>query len=93
MAEKRFIKGLFKDTAYGDQPEGSWRHANNMLLNETEGAISNEGGIELSGHLGTNTTIGATNDKVIGAIEVNDDKVILFVTDVVTPFAIAPIYY
>ena len=89
MAEKRFIKGLFKDTAYGDQPEGSWRHANNMLLNETEGAISNEGGIELSGHLGTNTTIGATNDKVIGAIEVNDDKVILFVTDVVTPFAIA----
>ena len=44
MAEKRFIKGLFKDTANSDQPEGSWRHATNMVVNETEGAISNEGG-------------------------------------------------
>ena len=83
MAEKRFIKGLFKDTAHLDQPEATWRHARNMLLNSTDGAVSNEGGTELSGHLGTNTTTGAIKDKVIGAIEVNNDKVILFIVDVV----------
>lgn len=43
MAEKRFIKGLFKDTAHLDQPEATWRHARNMLLNSTDGAVSNEG--------------------------------------------------
>lgn len=85
MAEKRFIKGLFKDTAHLDQPEATWRHARNMLLNSTDGAVSNEGGTELSGHLGTNANTGAQNDKVIGAIEVNDDKVVLFIVDVVSP--------
>ncbi len=83
MAEKRFIKGLFKDTGYIDQPDGSWRHARNMILNRTDGSISNEGGTWMEGHLGTNTSTGAQNDKVVGAIEVNDDKVILFVTDVI----------
>ena len=77
MAEKRFVKGLFKDTGHIDQPEGSWRHAKNMVINQKEGSISNEGGTELSGHLGDDLYTGAQNDKVIGAIEVNDDKVIL----------------
>ena len=86
MAEKRFIKGLFKDTGHIDQPEGSWRHAKNMVINKTDGAVSNEGGTELSGHLGISPFVGAQNDKVIGAIEVNDDRAILFVTDVVTPY-------
>ena len=82
--EKRFIKGLFKDTAHIDQPEGSWRHASNMILNSTDGAVSNEGGTELAGHLGTNIVTGAFNDKVIGSIEVDKDRVVLFVLDVVT---------
>ena len=86
MAEKRFIKGLFKDTGHIDQPEGSWSHAKNMVINKTDGAVANEGGTELSGHLGISPFVGAQNDKVIGAIEVNDDRAILFVTDVVTPY-------
>tara|TARA_R110002012_G_scaffold295194_2_gene491627 strand:+ start:5645 stop:11176 length:5532 start_codon:yes stop_codon:yes gene_type:complete len=86
MAEKRFIKGLFKDTGYIDQPEGSWRHAVNMVLNKTDGAVSNEGGTELAGHLGTSSYTGSQKDKVIGAVEVNDDKVVLFVTDAVTVY-------
>jgi hypothetical protein len=84
MAEKRFAKGLFKDTAHIDQPEGSWRYARNMLLNSTDGAVSNEGGTELSGHLGTDDTVGAQNDKVIGAIEVDKDRVVLFILNVVS---------
>ena len=52
MAEKRFLKGLFKDTAHIDQPNGTWRYARNMVLNEKDGAVSNEGGNELAGHLG-----------------------------------------
>ena len=83
MAEKRFIKGLFKDTSHIDQPEGSWRYAKNAIFNDKKGSVSNEGGTSLAGHLGLNPTTGAQNDKVIGAIEVNDDKVVLFVTDVV----------
>ena len=85
LNDKRFIKGLFKDTSAIDQPEGTWRHARNMVVNDTDGAISNEGGTELSGHLGANNTTGAVRDKVIGAIEVNDDKVILFIVDPLSP--------
>ena len=78
--DKRFGKGLFKDTAHIDQPEGSWRHARNMLLNETEGAVSNEGGTKLYGHLeGSDPKTGNQDAKVIGKIEVNNDRIILFV--------------
>ena len=35
MAEKRFIKGLFKDTSPMDQPAGSWRYARNMVLKKS----------------------------------------------------------
>ena len=88
MAEKRFIKGLFKDTAHIDQPESSWRHARNMLLNQTDGAVSNEGGNKIRGFLTGNSNItGNQNSKVIGKIEVNDDRIILFVTDVVNSVA------
>ena len=80
--DKRFIKGLFKDTAHIDQPEGSWRYAKNAITNNKKGSISNEGGNEIAGHLGENPVTGAQNDKVIGKIEVNDNRVILFVKDV-----------
>ena len=84
MAEKRFVKGLFKDTGHIDQPEGSWRHARNMVINATDGAVSNEGGTTISGHLGKNATTGAQNDKVVGTIEVSNDRTVFFVTDVVS---------
>ena len=84
MAEKRFIKGLFKDTAHIDQVEGSWRYARNMVLNKTDGAVSNEGGTELAGHLGDAPIVGSWENGVIGKIEVNNDRVILFVVDVVS---------
>ena len=83
MAEKRFVKGLFKDTGHIDQPEGSWRHARNMVINSTDGAVSNEAGNFMRGHLGSDPAVGAQNDKVIGTIEVSEDRTIFFVTDVV----------
>ena len=82
--DKRFIKGLFKDTAHIDQPEGSWRYAKNAITNNKKGSISNEGGTEIAGHLGTNPFTGGQNDKVIGKIEVNENKVVLFIKDVVS---------
>ena len=85
MAEKRFIKGLFKDTGHIDQPEGSWRYAKNTIINDKKGSISNEGGTELAGFLNFDTSIHA--EKIIGAIEVNEDKVVLFLKDVVTAYA------
>tara|TARA_R110002072_G_scaffold5230_2_gene34488 strand:+ start:120 stop:536 length:417 start_codon:yes stop_codon:yes gene_type:complete len=83
MAEKRFVKGLFKDTGHIDQPEGSWRHARNMVINSTDGAVSNEAGNHMKGHLGQDPVVGAQNDKVVGTIEVSEDRTIFFVTDVV----------
>ena len=56
MAEKRFIKGLFKDTGHIDQPEGSWRYAKNTIINDKKGSISNEGGTELAGFLNFDTS-------------------------------------
>ena len=83
MAEKKFIKGLFKDTAHIDQPAGTWRHARNMVLTDTDGAVSNESGTELDGHLGINTVTGDENAKVVGAIRVDSDRQILYTVDVV----------
>jgi hypothetical protein len=82
MAEKRFIKGLFKDTGHIDQPEGSWRHARNMIINATDGAVSNEGGNYIAGHLGQNPTVGAQNDKIVGTIEASNNITIFFIVSV-----------
>ena len=86
MADKRFIKGLFKDTAHIDQPEGSWRYAKNAVINNKKGSVSNEGGTELAGHLGQNTITGAQGDKVIGKIQVDNNRAILFVKNVTVSF-------
>jgi len=91
MAEKRYVKGLFKDTGHIDQPDGTWRHARNMVLNYVDGAISNEGGTAIDGYLGSIVSdTGAQNDKVIGAVEVTGDRVILFVVDTVTLYSAGP---
>ena len=37
--DKRFIKGLFKDTAHIDQPEGTWRYAKNAIINNKTGVL------------------------------------------------------
>ncbi len=85
MAEKRFIKGLFKDTGHIDQPAGSWRYAKNTILNEKKGSISNEGGTKLAGFL--NFESSGQKEKIIGAVEVNNDRVVLFLKDVVTAYS------
>ena len=94
MAEKRFLKGLFKDTGYIDQPEGTWRHAKNMILNEKTGSISNEGGTELSGYLGSRASdtnpsnTGDQESKVIGKIEISENRTILFLVNITNSLAI-----
>jgi len=71
----KYIKGLNKDTAPVDQPEGSYRYAKNMLSNETAGAISNEPGNRIIKQL-----FGA-DELVIGSIETTEDQVILYTVD------------
>lgn len=69
----KHIKGMNKDTAPVDQIEGTYRHAKNMVLNETAGAISNEPGtIKKRYSLGE-------GEVVIGAIETTKDIVVYFV--------------
>jgi len=67
----KYVKGLNKDAAPVDQPEGSYRYAKNALSNETAGAISNEPGTRRSGSLNTNSVI-------LGTIEITDDRVVMF---------------
>ena len=86
MSEKRYIKGLFKDTAHLDQPEGSWRYALNAFINDKDGSVSNEGGTFPDGKLPLIPVSGATGTGVehylvIGSIEVDDDRVVLFLRD------------
>lgn len=95
MATK-YIKGLFKDTAPEDQPQGTWRYAKNMVMQPRDGAISTELGITPvqilmeyeSAIRNSYKETGLTNSDaaqfqlyqtVIGAIEITDDRVILFV--------------
>lgn len=70
----KYIKGLNKDAAPVDQPEGSYRYAKNILINETAGAISNEPGTRFYKSL-------ALDQTVIGTIETTEDQVILFVVN------------
>jgi len=78
MANKRFLKGLFKDTSHQDQPKDSWRYAKNATINNIEGSISNESGTTAHGHLGTNLTWGAQEDRILGTVEVDNDRVVIF---------------
>ena len=68
----KYVKGLNKDTAPIDQPEGSYRYAKNILSNETAGAISNEPGTSVI------SEVLNKNELVIGSIETTEDKVVLY---------------
>lgn len=84
--EARLLKGLFKDSGELDQPESTWRYALNALMNEQKGSVSNEKGTRLGGYI---KTVGSTADnrdeahfyKCVGAIEIDFNRVILFIVD------------
>ena len=83
----KYIKGLFKDTAHIDQPEGTWRYARNMNIHPITAAISNENGnvpihlpftnIEEGQEINYNTL--PVGSIVVGAIETSDDRIVLFI--------------
>ena len=80
----KYIKGLSKDTAHIDQPEGTWRYARNIQIHPVDGALSNEHAfkaLERPTKPGTDgrgvLPVGAV---VIGTIEITDDRVILFLS-------------
>jgi hypothetical protein len=82
----KYIKGLFKDTAHIDQPEGSWRYAKNMNVHPVTAALSNEDGNEAVQAPWIDILI---EDKIyntlpiasiiVGAINISDDRIILFI--------------
>ena len=84
--EARLLKGLFKDSGEIDQPENTWRYALNALMNEQKGSVSNEKGTQLAGYVRTDGSVGDQRDhahfyKIIGAIEIDFNRTILFVAD------------
>ena len=87
MEEQKFLKGLFKDSGEVDQPSNTWRYALNALMNEQKGSVSNESGNKLSGYIkATLPSIPGQKqwphwEKIIGAIEIDLNRAILFVCD------------
>ena len=67
---KKLGKGMFKDTARVDQPEGTMRDALNANLNIKKGSISNE--------WGTTEYSNNANFRVIGRAVLDDDKIVMF---------------
>ena len=85
---KRFVKGIFKDTAHIDQPEGSWRYARNIIMTDKAGSISNEGGnTPMVKLLVPNPFIyGGPNENLenylcLGVIPFDNDRMIFFLRD------------
>ena len=88
----KYIKGLFKDTAHIDQPQGTWRYAKNMNIHPVSGAMVNEEGndalaLPLEGASGSTAITGDTNNNVfppasiiVGHIETTDDRIVIFIT-------------
>ena len=75
----KFIKGLNKDAAPVDQPQGTYRYAKNVTIDESPGAISNEVGNRAAAFFKT------TNERVIGSIVLTDDDVVFFTHEAGTP--------
>ena len=78
----KYIKGLSKDTAHIDQPEGTWRYARNIQIHPVDGALSNEHAfkaltvpVKPGEDAESVLPVGAV---VIGTIEITDDRIILF---------------
>tara|TARA_R110002012_G_scaffold6501_17_gene30407 strand:+ start:2427 stop:11591 length:9165 start_codon:yes stop_codon:yes gene_type:complete len=80
----RYIKGLVRDTFPSDQPEGTWRYAKNAIVNRVDGTIGNEEGNALAVSIGRRKfqegqfLAPIKGYKVIGTIEVTDDRIIVF---------------
>jgi hypothetical protein len=75
---KKLSKGMFKDTARVDQPEGTMRDALNANLNDKKGSISNE--------WGTTEYPNNANFRVLGRAVLDDDKIVMFGQDVFNTF-------
>ena len=67
---KKLGKGMFKDTARVDQPEGTMRDALNANLNIKKGSISNE--------WGTTEYPNNANFRVLGRAVLDDDRIVMF---------------
>ena len=67
---KKLSRGMVKDTALVDQPEGTMRDALNANLNITKGSIANE--------YGTTLYINNQDFIVYGKAVLDDDRIVLF---------------
>lgn len=67
----KFVNGLHTDNHPADQPEGTYRDARNVIINEKRGAISNEPGI-------VSTSLLPEDYHPIGHVVLPDNRIIVF---------------
>lgn len=72
---KKLVRGMVKDSARVDQPEGTMRDALNANLNVSKGTVVNE--------YGTTVYPGNNNFRVFGNTTLDNDKLVLFGVDTV----------
>jgi len=65
----KHTKGLYLDCSPGDQPQGTYRYARNLLSGKRQGANSNEEGFEALGSIGK---------QVLQTIAIEGDRLIVF---------------
>jgi len=64
-------KGLFRDCAPGDQPEGTWREAKNILADKLRDTLQSEPGfVDIDSQ--------NTNYQLCGSIPIDNDRLVIF---------------
>ena len=67
---KKLVRGMVKDNARVDQPEGTMRDALNANLHISKGTVANE--------YGTTLYPGNNNFRVLGRVTLEDDRIVMF---------------
>lgn len=76
---KNFSKGMNKDTSPLHQPEGTYRHAQNMVFNRLYGSLSTERGFEVQFNI--NEQLEVRNHLILGGVPTVDERLVLFAID------------
>jgi hypothetical protein len=76
---QRFTKGINKDCLPIHQPEGTYRHAQNMVFNRMYGSLSTERGFDIQ--LNFADGLAGEDHIVLGGVPTNDERLILFLKD------------
>lgn len=78
----KLINGINTDVQPIDQPEGTWRDANNIVISKLYGAVSNDDGFKELLSAGNTINYPASEIRPIGFIPIDNPRTVVFSTDI-----------